>query len=115
MWGRLFCLMKKKIKRAPKRAPQKSPKEFFGRVLWYDITTHHDYQHDTILDPKDRMGKFEDYGLIDLSDPDVVVIKFGIEKLDQEFKITKAVRDHTDIPRGKRVIWKIQEHLGGDK
>jgi hypothetical protein len=95
-------------------AKKKQKTEFFGRVLWYDITTHHDYQHDTISDPKDRMGKFADYGVINISHPDVIVIKFGVEYLDQKFEIVKTVRDHTDVPRGKRVIWKVQEHLGND-
>jgi hypothetical protein len=98
-----------------KKTTKKSVREFVGRVLWYDTTTSHDYQHDSIPDPKDRMGKFAEYGIINLENPDAIVVKFGIEHLDFKSMIVKSVRDVTDIPRGKKIIYKVQEHLGGNK
>lgn len=102
-----------------KKKDKKQIPKFVGRVLWYDTTTSHDYQHDTLPDPKDRMGKFSDYGIIDLNDPNAIIVEFGIEHLtfddSKNSDIIKSVRDHTDIPRGKHIIYKVQEHLGGNK
>jgi len=93
----------------------KQKKEFIGRVLWYDTTTHHDYQYEQTKNAVDRMGKFIEIGLIDVTDPDAIIVKFGIEVLDLKTLLVKGIRDHTDVPRGKKIIYKVQEHLGGDK
>jgi len=93
----------------------KAKKEFIGRVFWRDPTASYDYQHTKFKKATDRMGKFVAYGLVNLEDEEAIIVKEDIELLDFDNGIETGIRGATDIPRGKNIIFRVEEYLGKGK
>lgn len=90
---------------------KKTKKQFFGRIYWIDPSGSSNYDYENTESSLERLGYFNTYGLIDLTDKFSVVIIHDEEPADEHRK--HRIRENSDIPRS--LVIRAEEYMGKNK